>query len=281
MTGLRAAWGTWAASLVLLIGSAITSVGRAQDAQQTALARTLFEEGVSLADRGDWVGAADRFERAHSLKPTPGIAYNWASALRETGKLLQAQELLMSVTRDAHADAELKHQAGQALNALSPRIARLKLHVAPAAAGDGETRHADGEPDRSTRVEVDGASWPRAAWDVWSPIDPGAHVVLLKRDEAELRRVELSLAEGEQRELVLSEHAAQSAGPLASGAGLAPGADAGEPTKTPLYKRWWLWGAVGAVVAGGVIAAAVVATHHGAQSASPVAGNAMPGVLRW
>ena len=64
----------------------------AQAPQQNALARTLFEEGVALADRGDYVGAADRFSRAYSLKPTSGIAFNWASVSIETGKLVQAGE---------------------------------------------------------------------------------------------------------------------------------------------------------------------------------------------
>ncbi len=253
----------WAASLVLLIGLVFARTGHAQDAQQTALARTLFEEGVSLADRGDWVGAADRFERAHSLKPTSGIAYNWASALRETGKLVQAQELLLQVTRDPRADPDLKRQAEQALSALSPRIARLKVRVVDAR-------------ERDIQVEVDGAGWPRAAWDVWSPIDPGAHTAVLKRGEDALRRAELTLGEGEHRELELSERATAADAP----SGSEPANDHGERPK-PLYKRWLLWTAVGAVVAGGVITGIVIAKHREPESASPVTGNAAPGVLTW
>lgn len=33
------------------------------------------------------------------------------------------------------------------------------------------------------------------------------------------------------------------------------------PHKTPLYKRWWVWTAVGVVVVGGVVTAAVLATR--------------------
>ena len=72
---------------------------RAQTAQETALARALFEEGVVAADAQRWDEAAERFERAYGLKATPGIAYNWASALVELGRLVEAGERLRSVAR--------------------------------------------------------------------------------------------------------------------------------------------------------------------------------------
>ena len=68
----------------LTFGASVPAWAQAPAPQQNALARTLFEEGVALADRGDYVGAADRFSRAYSLKPTSGIAFNWASVLIET-----------------------------------------------------------------------------------------------------------------------------------------------------------------------------------------------------
>jgi hypothetical protein len=86
----------------LLTSSALGQVNP-QGGHEVALARALFEEGITLADRGDWTGAADRFGRAHSLKPTSGTAFNWASALAETGQLMQASELLESVIRDPKA----------------------------------------------------------------------------------------------------------------------------------------------------------------------------------
>jgi hypothetical protein len=40
-------------------------------------------------------------------------------------------------------------------------------------------------------------------------------------------------------------------------------------TSTPVYKRWWLWTTVGAVVAGGAIAVTVVATRRPQWSSVP------------
>src|SRR5690349_21617960 len=80
--------------LSFLLATLLTNAALAQKSHETALARALFEEGVALADKGDWSAAADRFGRAYELKPTAGIAFNWSSALTKTGKLVQASELL-------------------------------------------------------------------------------------------------------------------------------------------------------------------------------------------
>lgn len=50
---------------------------------------------------------------------------------------------------------------------------------------------------------------------------------------------------------------AQSPGPLTSGI-----QDTPAPSRPPLYKRWWLWTAVGGAVAAGVIVGVAVGTHH-------------------
>ena len=70
------------------------------DPARDASARELFEQGVALAERGDWVAAEDRFRRALSLRNSSVIAYNLASALCEQGKLVEASELLHRVLAD-------------------------------------------------------------------------------------------------------------------------------------------------------------------------------------
>lgn len=237
----------------------------AEASQQNALARALFEEGVAHADRSDWVGAADRFSRAYSLKPTSGIAFNWASVLIEAGHLLHAQELLLGVSRDSAADTQLRADSATMLDALTRRIAHLKVHVKDAG-------------DARTTLEIDDHVWPRAAWDIASPIDPGAHTLVLKTGARESARVELTLRDGEARELLLESE--QTAAPL-----VALPVSSSQPTDTspkkPLYKNWMLWAGVGAVVVGGVILTAVLAKGKDSKDESPVTGNATPGVLRW
>jgi len=252
----------------LMLAASVPAHTFAQAPQHNAVARTLFEEGVALADRGDYVGASDRFSRAYSLKPTSGIAFNWASVSIETGKFVQAEDLLMSVLRDPAADASLKAECETMLSALRPRLPRLTVHVRGPA---GAPVQAD------VQVEVDGQTWPRAAWDVASPVDPGSHTLLLKRGEDELESSEATLAEGSARQIVL-EVPSESAKPLVSAT---PAPIDESSARTPLYKNWKLWTAVGVVVAAGVITGVVLASKQSATDEQPVLGNTTPGVLRW
>jgi hypothetical protein len=281
MMGFRAARRVWQNTLVLQIFTLCLTVGltvfvsaplhaAAQAPQQNALARTLFEEGVALADQGDYVGAADRFSRAYSLKPTSGIAFNWASVLIENGKFLLAEDLLLGVQRDPAASASLKQESQTMLGALKPRLARLKVRVVSRAGAPVEP---------AISVEVDGQDWPRAAWDISSPIDPGAHTVRLVRGQSELARVEPQLAEGAAREVLL-EVPTDSATPSDVATETTRNVDPPSERK-PLYKSWVVWTAVGAVVVAGVVTGVVLATRKEPKDEAPIGGNTMPGVLRW
>ena len=257
----------WASSLVLLIGFLLAQGAHAQsDPRQTALARTLFEEGVTAADRGDWVGAVDRFGRAHALKPTSGIAFNWASALIETGQLVAAQELLLGIARDASAAPALKQESESLASRIGPRIARLRVRVPGTSRGD------------DAQVELDGTPWPREAWDVASPVDPGTHALVLKHGTTERARQALTLGDGEVREVVLAVdgEGTNDASALPSEATSRPRSE-----RAPLYKSWMLWSAVGVVVVGATVTAIVLSRRDTSESESPIVGNAAPGVLRW
>jgi tetratricopeptide (TPR) repeat protein len=245
-----------------IISSAVAQAP-AQNGHEVALARALFEEGIALADRGDWAAAADRFGRAHSLKPTAGIAFNWASALAETGQLTQASELLESVIRDPKAAPELKTESEKKLAQIAPRRAKLTLHVSPALPPDSE-------------VLVDGRSFPRAAWDVALPVDPGRHEAVCRdAQQGELARAEVSLREGESKALTLAP-----AAPVAAPAP-APQKRVDQPAKKPLYKNWILWTGVGVALVAGAVAVAVVTTRNGDEIEAPIPGNSQPGVIRW
>jgi hypothetical protein len=269
----------WSLPIFLMAGLCCFSFplqAGAQTAQETAQARSLFEEGVSLADRADWQGAADRFERAYALKPTSGIAFNYASALVELGRLVEASELLRTVTRDASASEDLRRHSEEMLTSLQPRLAYLTVHL-------------QDDPGSEARVDLDDREWPRAGWGVASPVDPGAHTVRCVVGGVERAHEDVTLAEGERRELELKlslplDSPAGLPGPIVEGGPLAPGHGNLDPSDTahrPVYKRWWFWTGVGLVVAGGVVAGVLVATSHDGGTTPPVQGNTDPKVLRW
>jgi hypothetical protein len=266
----------WVLLVTLLFGLSPlvgTRPARAETPQETALARSLFEEGVTLADQSDWAGAADRFGRAYAIKPTSGIAFNYASALIELGKLVEASELLRKVKSDPNASEELRRQGEAKLQQIQPRIAYLTVEL---------------ENDPGTgRVELGNSEWPRAALGVASPVDPGTYTVRCVVGGVEQASQEFTIAEGERRALTLSLSAPQPPKPqVTSQVVLDPNADLSHRDETPegrrpLYKNWMLWAGVGAVVAGGVVAAVLLSGRSKTTQEEPVMGNTGPGVLRW
>ncbi|HMI90773.1 MAG TPA: hypothetical protein VK509_05385, partial [Polyangiales bacterium] len=86
------AWRIMLVSCLLTAAALTAAPARAQseDASRAASARALFEEGVTFADQGHWDEASDRFRRALALRDSAVIAYNLASALQETGHLVEA-----------------------------------------------------------------------------------------------------------------------------------------------------------------------------------------------
>jgi hypothetical protein len=176
---------------------------------------------------------------------------------------VHASELLQGILRDAAAAPELKRDSERKLAELTPRIPRLKLSVEPDLASAGI-------------VSVDGNEWPRAVWDVASPIDPGAHVASCRNGQGELARVDVVLGEGETRDVLLSSESG-----VADGTARGPGAPGEDRGPRRLYKSWVLWTAVGVAVVGGAIALAVTSGKD-EQRPGPVAeGNTGAGVIRW
>jgi hypothetical protein len=250
-----------------------TSAARAETPQETALARSLFEEGLTLADQADWAGAADRFGRAYAIKPTSGIAFNYASVLIELGKLVEASELLRKVKADPNASEELRRQGEAKLALIQPRIAYLTVEV---------------ENDPGTgKVELGDTEWPRAALGVASPVDPGTYKVRCVVNGVEQASQEFTIAAGERRSLTLALSAPQPAKPqgispdVLGAKGANSHRDETPEGRRPLYKSWMLWAGVGAVVVGGVVTAVLLGGKRSTEKEDPVVGNTGTGVLTW
>lgn len=262
------------ATLTLLATLTIAPVARAQDDDpaRVAAARALFQEGVTLARRGEYADATDRFRRAHALRPSAPIELNLASALVHQGALVEASEIFERILRDPSLPRAIRAQAERLRDELAPRLARLTVRL---------------EGDASdVRVELDSRELEQAALGVALPIDPGAHEVRALRDGADVAVDRVELAEGERGELVLTIPArdevpreALVVAPPAESPARTTGRDAPEPQGGDDGVVIVL-GIVGALaVAGAVTAVAVVLTTE--QTPTPFSGNAMPGVLTW
>ena len=260
-----------------LLWSALSALGawswaapvhaQSEDAARAASARALFEEGVGLADSEHWQEAADRFRRALALRDSGVIAYNLASALQETGQLVEASELLRRVRGDQSADAELRSSASHALTALEPKIAKLSVHVEGLQAED--------------RVLLDTRVLLVAELDVALPIDPGTHALRAERAGRVVAERSLTIAPGESQSVALEIAAPSAPTPREVAVAAPPVASAPAHTDTsepPLTGRWWFWAGIGAAAVGiGVVAVALASS--GGDDPKPAAGDFEPGVV--
>jgi hypothetical protein len=259
-----------------------------EDLDTKAAARTLFEEGLAHADAHRWEQAADRFERASLLRPTPVIDYNLSSALVQVGDLVRASELLRQIAADPKASAEVKQAARARLAELRPRLAYLRIDP-------------PGDQLRQAKVVVDGHPFDAARLGVELPVNPASHSIELREGTLVVGSRTVLLREGEHRRVTpgpelprvqaarLQRMAAASTSSsdrvngigttttnLLGAPGFDPrGADTSDNNSLAAKagqgrSRTWIWVTLGAVVAG-VTTAVVIAPR---SDTAPPAGNA-------
>lgn len=140
------------------------------DSERRAAARAAFIEGVELQDKGDCVGAMQRFETAQRLFDAPTHLLHLAECQATMGKLVEARETyttldLLKLSADA-PDAFKKAQttARAELTKLKPRIPSLKVEVVPAAS-----------TLKSLTIQSNGARYPNELIGIARPVNPGVY----------------------------------------------------------------------------------------------------------
>lgn len=166
-----------------------SSVSAEEDAQKSALARSLFHQGVELIESEQWKEAADLLDRALKLRSSSVIAYNLGFCLSHTGRFVRASELLEQVLRDGTAKEDLKNTAKLLLQEINPKIAKLTIR----AQGDLS----------NTEITLNGRVLSQAEVGVAVPIDPGQQVVVARRDDADVADKSVEVIEGTTAEVVL------------------------------------------------------------------------------
>jgi hypothetical protein len=249
--------------------SAAAAQEPADDVQRTALARSLFREGVALSDGEQWAEAADRFRRSLALRDSPIVAFNLGTACMHTGRLVEAAELFGRASRDEDAPERLRAAARQLLGEVEPRLARLTIEAS--GPRDGVTLELDGQAVLAARVGIG------------APSDPGHHVLRALRGGEEVARAEVDVAERGEATLRL-----EIPPPVAEIAAVAavtevtetdPLLEVTEPPPGDDSLAIWL-GTIGAVLAVAIAVTVVtVVVVDGQGSAPPIEGNLGPPVI--
>lgn len=127
---------TLALVAVVLAG---TATAAAQPRGDSARARALFDEGVTLGDQQRWPEATAKFRQALALRDAPAIRYNLGAALAEQRQWDEAITHLQHVVDDEEAPEELRQRANTALlNARAQQNTEQQQISAEAAAASTE-----------------------------------------------------------------------------------------------------------------------------------------------
>jgi hypothetical protein len=165
--------------------------GAAEPSDPTA-ARAQLQIGYDLKEKGKCADAMPHFVESVRLDPQPKGFLNLADCEEKLGRLSAALSHFLQA-RDvatAPATAGLKRLAEQRIRALEARLPKLVVKLGKDAPSDAT-------------VLRDGVELGPISLNVPLPTDPGKHTVVVRSANAE-KKYELTLAEGETKELEVS-----------------------------------------------------------------------------
>ncbi|MCE7894423.1 MAG: PEGA domain-containing protein [Sorangiineae bacterium PRO1] len=232
------------AALVVSVALFVSPAGAEPTAADRETARALMKEGDRYSNEGDAAQALRAYQAAHGIMNVPPTGMAVVRAFTQLGRLVEARDVALQVIRSSvqHGEspvfAKARQEAAAAARDLEARIAGLVVRV------------------EGARVVIDGAVLADGAVGLVRKLDPGKHVVVVSAPGHEEVRLEVTLAEGETRELSptlvrIPEPDAPSKPPPARTAKAqvepAPPAAERQPTSSG---RWLMIGGASAAVAG-------------------------------
>ena len=169
----------WALAAALIMQAALPHVVWAQDRptqaeptpEELAAARKLFVEGKELETTGQWAEALEKFETVAKVKMTPQVRFHIALCHENLGRLVEAVNGFELAEQEARAAGDkardVEENAPKRAAALRERVAQLTLSIS------GKMR--------VSKIYLDGR--PVTLIDKPIPVDPGEHLVEVKRDD--------------------------------------------------------------------------------------------------
>jgi hypothetical protein len=147
------------------------------DAASRSTARKLGQEAVKLFEAGDYPGALDKFNTADSLVPAPTLGLYAARCLVKLGRLVEASERYLEVTRmqlDRNAIPVMRKAQAEAVaerDKLLPSIPSLEIRL-------------EGPQGSGVDVLVEGKPLLPGLLGEKRPVNPGKYRIEAKRTDA-------------------------------------------------------------------------------------------------
>lgn len=184
-----------------------------------AAARKLGYAGIEAYQANDYKSALDKLDKAYRVLQAPSLGLWSARALLANGRLVEASERYLEVTRlsphggEKAIQDQAKADARRELEALTPRIPSLVIRLDGAFASD-------------VKLTVDGVSIPSALVGEGRPTNPGKHRVEGVRGTERIQ-AEVTLQEREEKSVTLRFNPAGLLGGSGNGDAADPGAGTG------------------------------------------------------
>ena len=214
-----------ASTCLVLLGSTAWAGPREQAAE-------LLRLGNAQYDAGDYRGAVDLYRRARSLYPSHRLDFNIGMTLAKIGQDTEAASELEALLRDVAGvgDRELVARVRITLATLQARLGRIELLC----------------PLRGAEVHVDAVMVGRTPLPGCIYLRPGRHTLVVRAPRRQELVRTLVLGPGDHPRVVVSLV------PLFDESSAAGRRTRPSARSTPIYKRWWLWTALGVLVSGAV-----------------------------
>lgn len=178
----------WCVAALTLLCTRIVAAEPTPTDRETA--RSLMKEGDGYLNQQDAEQALRAYQAAHALMNVPSTGVAVARALTALGRLVEARDVALQVVRSPMRTAEpavwarAREEAALAARALEARIAGVIVHAPP-----------------GSRVAIDGVTLAESAVGLVRKVDPGAHVIVVSAPGLAEVTLEVTLAEGETREV--------------------------------------------------------------------------------
>jgi PEGA domain len=236
------------ATAIVLLALLAQAAGPTTDTQGKAKAQGLLNEGSRLYGEGDYAGALDKFNTAYAAYPSPKLIFNVGQASRDLGRPVEAlQAFEKFLTGELNATPETTAEARKSLAELREKLGRIRIECAT--------------PDTEVSLDGKGVGMTPLTEPIWAT--PGRHQVTANRARAAMAIENVTVTAGSLQVVTLNLHSladpvvAAPAPPGNSATDLtsSPNAPAQAAGESPMYKKWWVWTGVGAVVVGGAVTA--------------------------
>lgn len=170
--------------LLLTTASSLSLVPSRAEAQDTALAESLFQEGQTLMRSGKIPEACAKLAASYAIESSTGTLINLATCQEKQGKIASAWAAFSKALPQARAEGrkDRARYCQERVEALRPQLSMLKVEISK------------DNPTEGLNVLLNGSELKSALWGAEMPVDPGVHRVIAEAPG--YQRMELSIEVG-------------------------------------------------------------------------------------